>query len=353
MKIKNGFISIVILLAIVLGFIVLGGGAYLLQQKNPAEVVSNATTTNETSSVSTTAPTITLPSVSPTTTLPSSVIGSTATGTLIMEYAGTELPNIDGVSHEAALRLCAIALRDTCIWRGVDIADKPLIGNAPPSISIISPVSGALLSYGDTYNILFIDPRQSGRYRVYLVHRNLLGTIDETHEAYIVAGVGDKTKAFSWKLQELYVDETGGESVRQLAQGTYELSVANIDTGAAGLMPGTMHVGPASYSAADVLSRTAGLKPYAANTPLLDSYWDGRGLFMNGNGGADTLVIKGKRSDVVVYRGVDMPAQNQYETLVFFRKTDNAVIIAVNVESIRFDDQTVRAADLISQLPQQ
>ncbi|MFA6502870.1 MAG: hypothetical protein WCT45_01260 [Candidatus Paceibacterota bacterium] len=49
MKTKNGFVPIVILLLAVLGFIVLGGGAYLLQKTDTAGIVSTPTTATESS----------------------------------------------------------------------------------------------------------------------------------------------------------------------------------------------------------------------------------------------------------------------------------------------------------------
>lgn len=266
------------------------------------------------------------------------------TGTLSLAYRGTELPPISSVTRDAAEQLCSIVYGDYCLWNGA-----PLTHKTPQSrITITSPNPKAVFQYGPTIPITFTDPTPAGEYHVYLVHHNLLDEIDEVHEARIVSVSGDVTKTLVWDGKEQIVGGWRGIQFEKLPRGHYELVVANATTGAVG------NVAPyiQTIDTAANLDKTglSNIKPYAVGTPLMDYYWDGRGIVFDGNGGQDTIDLTFNRSDIAVFRGVDMPDRNQYQTLVFFRRTDDVVIVTTNVEIFKFGDQTLTIDDLLAQV---
>jgi hypothetical protein len=242
---------------------------------------------------------------------------------------------------------------DTCVWDDRLIAERPyyLYGASAkqPIIAIRSPRPGVSVSYGTILPIIFSDPGPTGRYRVYLSHLDLLGEINEVHEADIVSTSSDgEQTTLSWDGNEILVNESGDEQIVQLRPGHYALTIANIDTGVEGSIPGFVITSDDGHGRSVPTAEL--LKPYAANTPLVRSYWDGRGIFYDGKEDVDTLRITGKRSDVVIYRGIDMPQRGELSVLVLFRRTDNAVIVITNVEKIAFDDRTEDVSDIIRTL---
>lgn len=273
------------------------------------------------------------------------------TNDLYLGYKGLKFPPIATVPQNVARSLCGIVFENSCAWGDMFINYEPfyVFGSVTnqPTLSILSPDGGEVLTMGRNYTISFTNDPVAGRYRVYLIHKNLIGEVNEVHQLHIVNIFENGQENIVTDFNEESLDENDGTHITPVQSGSYELMVVNVDTGVEGRVSGYVHVRPINY-----IYPTTTLKPYAVNTPLINSYWDGRGVFMNGGAGEDTLEIVGKRSDVVVYRGVDMPDQNQYDVVVFFRRTDNVVTVMTNVEIVKFDDQTIRTADLISQLRQ-
>jgi hypothetical protein len=272
-------------------------------------------------------------------------------GTLQLSYKDTLLAPIPDVRKEVAQGLCGLVFGGACSWEGTPISQKPFYINGTldkePVLHITYPTPRAVLQYGTNVPFSFSDPGPTGRYRVYLMHRNVIGEIDEVHEAHIVSESGSSSKTLMWDGNEVTQDTGGNVQTVKLPKGHYELTIANVDTGVEGGISSWVQT---IDSATDVDSASGTFKPYAANTPLVNSYWDGRGVFMDGKEGEDTIDLTFKRSEVVAYRGVDMPDKNQYQVLVFYRRPDHAVVIITNVEIIKFADQTVRASDLIAEL---
>ena len=271
------------------------------------------------------------------------------TGDLYLGYKNTKFPPISDLPQGVARALCGLVYGDSCAWAGMFIGQGPfyLFGNASSQtvLDILSPESGQTLTMGKTYTISFTNDWVVGRYRAYLVHKNLIGEVNEVHQLHIVNAFQNGTQNLVIDLNEETLDANGGTHITPVQAGTYELVVADVDTGIEGGVQGTIQIRAAGY-----VPFTGTLKPYAANTPLINSYWNGGGVFMNGNAGEDTLQMTGKRSDFAIYKGVDMPNLGQYDAVVFFRRIDNVVIIMVNTEIVKFDDQTIRTTDLIQQL---
>ncbi len=273
-------------------------------------------------------------------------------GTFTWSYRNIELRPVTDIPQDVAQGLCGIVYGDTCIWNDGLIGEKPFYvygtAQSQPLLSVSTPISDTVLTYGTLYTITIHDLGPSGRYRVYLTHRNLLGEVDAVHEANVTNVSGDATKNLTWDLNEVFINEEKKEQVAQLKPGHYELTVANVDSGVEGSVPGIIQTVDNSHG--NSVPQGELLKPYASNTPLMHSYWDGRGVFFDGKGGVDTIQLVGKRSDVVFYRGIDMPDKGQYQTLVIFRRIDNVVMVITNVEIIKMDDQTLNTADVIRQL---
>lgn len=272
-------------------------------------------------------------------------------GTLLLLYKGIQLSPIE-TTKSVAEGLCGLVFGFTCVWDGKNISEKPYYVNGTsamqPLITVSEPYPKTVVQYGPSMLIKFSDPGPAGPHRVYLVHRNLLGEIDAVHEAHIVSETGTNPTTLVWNGNESIVDEHGASQVRKLEKGHYELVVANTDTGVEGGVPSWIHL---IDSAADTDKVTGSfIKPYAANTPLVNSYWDGRGVFFDGKENVDTVGLTFKRSEIAVFRGTDMPAENQLNTLVFYRRPDNAVIVTTNVEIFTFADKTLTLAELLAEI---
>ena len=333
----RGFSSLIALLGLLALFLLASGGySYLTTHSAlpsiPSLVDDTASSTAETQSTGET-------------TL------SEKKGTLLLLYKGIQLSPIQ-TTKPVAEGLCGLVLSFTCVWEGKNIVEKPYYVNGTsetqPLITVSEPYPKTVVQYGPSMLIRFSDPGPAGPHRVYLVHRNLLGEIDAVHEAHIVSESGMNPTTLVWNGNETIVDEHGALQVRKLKKGHYELVVANTDTGVEGGVPSWIHL---IDSASDTDKVTGSfIKPYAANTPLVNSYWDGRGVFFDGKENEDTVGLTFKRDEIAVFRGTDMPSENQFNTLVFYRRPDNSVIVTTNVEIFTFADQTLTLAELLAQI---
>jgi len=325
---------LVIALALLIGVVAGAGYLYVTSQKAPAgpNLIEN---TNSSTSSSTN----------------SVVTEKEKQGTLLMSYGKTLLPSIE-TTLPVAQGLCGLVYGNFCAWNGSAIKEKTfyLYGSKDkqPSITVSQPYPKTVVQYGPSVPIRFTDAGPTGPHRVYLIHRNLLGEVNEVHEAHIVSESGTSELTLVWDGNESLLNERGSLVVQKLPKGHYELVVVNTATGVEGGVSSWIHT---IDSASDVDKVTGSyIKPYALNTPLVNSYWDGRGIFFDGGGDEDNIGLTFKRSEIAVFRGIDVPEKGQLNTLVFFRRPDNVVIVTANVETFQFADQKLTVAQLLQQI---
>ena len=246
------------------------------------------------------------------------------------------------VSKNSASHLCAIASHDsTCKWNGKVVRPIPYsIGSLAVSLN---PVNDPLQS-GMQYIIEVFGVQQGARYKIFAVHKDLLNRVTGIHELETREEVPAKygVRVFSWYVQQRVTRTDGTVSIEPLPQGTYELQVANITNGTLSLPSARFRIGiPSRPRSASVA--------YAANTPLINGYWDGRGLYFDGGSGKDTLKLVGTMAMYDIFRGTDFPEKNQKNTVVFVQG-GSAVIVAYNVEKIAFGSKKLTIHKLLDTL---
>ena len=267
-------------------------------------------------------------------------------GTLQIAYESTWLPLIPQVTRSAAELICGLVPGTTCLWGGESVEPKQVSEN---TITISYPSSKAQLLYSSSTPIRFVDTEPGASYRVYFAHVNLLEETDQIHEAHIVGESGTSEKTLLWDGNEMTSDPSGNVQVKKLRKGHYQLIVVNTETGARKSVTPYINI-IESDADRDGKENSQSLKAYAVGTPLFNSFWDGRGVFFDGKASADTVGLTFKKSEIEVYRGVDRPDLDQRNTLVFFRRPDNVVIVTTNVELFNFEDQSLTIEDLMTEV---
>jgi hypothetical protein len=252
----------------------------------------------------------------------------TGIGRLLLYSGTTELIPISNVPKGTAAHICFESGADRCLYEGGSIT--PDSSPVSYSLSILAPAADTVISR--TYvSIKLRDGGPAGEYHVYLKHYGDHG-VDQVYEAHLTAVSGVQPTILSWDTRGVAFDGNSTLSFKSLPPGLYSLAVVNISTAASSEV--FIQMGDTSSSSY--------IKPYSEGTPLYsDATWDGRGFLMDGKGGVDTLQLPGRESEYQIYRGQDMPAKDQYNTIVIRQNATGAVFVATNVEILKFDDVTL------------
>lgn len=267
---------------------------------------------------------------------------------LTMSYELKVVGTFPQVTKQVARDICSIVVRSgVCAWgsslvnESATLEQKIAAENFQVSISPeVDP-----LEFGLQYHIKIFDPNAySPNYRMFVVHKDLLGRINGIYEAHITAETVPQgsSRVFEWYLQETHIDETGKNIKENLPEGHYEIAVVDTTTGRISGFSQRFRIGSGPKYSSDTVE-------YAANTLLANSYWSGKGVFFDGGGGEDTINLVGTMDMYDIFKGVDFPERGHLQTFVFVQG-GSVVITVVNVENIGFDDITIKSDDLIGLL---
>lgn len=249
------------------------------------------------------------------------------------------------VTKDTAPQLCAIASNDaTCVWSGQIVRPTLyLVGSFRASLYPI----GNPLQEGLQHHIEVADTQQDAQYRLFAIHEDLLGRVTGIHELETREEVSTKAgvRVFAWDLKERVTAANGTVSIQDLPEGTYKLKAVNVTNGTVSLPSEQFRTkSPAK-------SRSSTGFSYAANTPLVNGYWSGNGVyFFGGASDEDTLTLVGTMAMYDIFRGVDFPARGEINTVVFVQEAGSVVIIANNVEKIKFKDVSLTIDELLQLL---
>lgn len=250
------------------------------------------------------------------------------------------------VTKASARDICAISVgAGTCAWgseivtQSASLEDKLATGVFSVSIN----PNEDPLRFGLQYHIEVRDPKGANpQYRMFAVHKDLLGRINGIYEARITAETVPRAdaKVFEWYLEEKHIDEAGKEVYGRLREGHYEIAVVDAATGRISGLTKLFRIGSGPSQKSDTTK-------YGANTPLANSYWDGRGVFFDGAGGEDTVNLVGNMDMYDIFRGTDFLG---YADTLIFLQGGSVVITVVNVENVGFDDIKIKTTDLMNML---
>ncbi|MBY0539296.1 hypothetical protein K2P56_02585 [Patescibacteria group bacterium] len=261
---------------------------------------------------------------------------------LTVSYELKVVAMFPNVTKASARDVCAISAgAGTCAWGGEIVTQSSSLEEkvAAGAFSVsLSPDEGPL-TFGLQYHIEVRDPTAvTPQYRMFVIHKDLLGRINGIHEARITAETSPRAdaKVFEWYLEEKYITEAGTEAVVRLREGHYQIAVVDVATGRVSGLTKLFRIGSGSTYTSDTTK-------YAANTPLARSYWTGKGVFFDGAGGEDTINLVGDMNMYDIFKGVEFPG---YTDTLIFLQGGSVVITVVNVENIGFDDVKLKTAEL-------
>lgn len=370
MNTSRGFVSLALILALVIGFVALGGvGYYVTSQKDSLGVVQSIGVQETSSEISTTSlmtdsttqvgqqSTVTTSAVidvqqagiSPAvvhsgaaTIAPIPAVVdmtqntpyhiTTATGRLFLYSKQKQFIPLVGLSKTDAQHICFETGADKCLYEGGAIS--PDSSPTAYDIKILDPQGGAFLKNPSYVTVKIHDGGPAGEYHLYLKHYSAsAGGIDQVYEGHLTKLAGSNPYDLIWDMREVSLDGSAFLNFKSLPEGNYALTVVNSSTAAAS---------ETIITIGDSATKRSYIKPYTEGTPFFkDSDWDGRGIMMDGDGGIDTLQLAGKMAEYQVYRGKDMPEKNQLNTIVLRQNVSGVVIVATNDEILKFDDITL------------
>ena len=210
------------------------------------------------------------------------------------------------------------------------------------SVTLV-PADAPQLLPGLQYHIEIRDPSEfEPKYRMFVVHKDLLDRVDGVYEAHITAETvpHGNARVFEWYLQEKHINESGIEEVGDLRKGHYQIAVVDAASGRVSGISKVFVIGPLEEYKSDTTR-------FGVNTPLAHSRWGGKGVFFDGKGGEDIIKLVGDKGMYDIFKGVDFP---EYADTLIFLQGGSVVITTVNVEIVEFDDVTINVRDLIAEL---
>jgi hypothetical protein len=254
--------------------------------------------------------------------------------------ASSDHISLGKVTEKQAERLCGIGSHDTsCQWGEAGIEPSE---DYTGDFAVTLLASDEYLKEDEQYEIGIENALRNRTYRVFILHEDLLGRLNGINEVILTeAGSRNGMRIYTWDLSQVSGFIAQSET---LPEGTYSIVAVEVETGFVSEKSDWFRVkSEDDPDQEDNIAR-------AANTPLIDSYWDGRGVFVDGGpSNEDTVSPRGDVEMYDIFRGVDFPEKDELNTVVLVQG-GGVVIVLYNIEFINFDNREFTIEELLTEL---